>query len=455
MKNEIEGKNILVVGLGRSGIAACQALVKLGANVSVQDSKKEEDVSDEVLAFLKDKNIKYCLGCSPKSIKDYQMIVPSPGVPLTLDFIVEAKKAGVEISGELEIAYRMGKGKCVAITGTNGKTTTTTLVGEMFQASGRDTCIVGNIGVAVINKAIAANDDTWLVTEISSFQLETIDQFKPEISAILNLTPDHLDRHGNMENYGLTKANIFKNQKRDSCVVMNFDDKESFALATKTKAKVVPFSREEKMKFGAFVKNDKIVIADYDGKIIEFCKINDLQIPGLHNLENALAATAIAFFSGINPKVITETLRNFSGVEHRIEYCGTIVGIKYVNDSKGTNTDAAIKAIEAMKKNIILIAGGYDKGAEYEKFISAFSGRVKHAVLMGATASKIKITAEKMGFSNTTIMKDMEDCVREASRVAKKGDIVLLSPACASWDMYDNFEQRGEHFKECVERLER
>lgn len=374
---------------------------------------------------------------------------------MDLDLIKRAKAANVPVMGEMEIAYRVGRGKYVAITGTNGKTTTTTLVGEMFGTAGMDTSVVGNIGVAVIGEAMSASDKTWLITETSSFQLETICDFKPEISAILNITPDHLDRHGSMENYAMTKARIFENQDKDGYLIMNFDDKDCFALAKKSNATIVPFSREEKLMFGAFVKNDMIVVRNHEEETIEFCRVDQLKIPGDHNLENALAATAIGYFAGLPPEKITKALKEFGGVEHRIEYCGTVDGVRYVNDSKGTNTDAATKAIDAVKGDVILIAGGYDKGADFAPLIKAFGNKVKHAVLLGATAAKIKLTAEKNGYADTIIMKDMDDCVREAARLAKKGDTVLLSPACASWDMYDNFEQRGDHFKKCVEGLEK
>ncbi len=451
----IEGKKVLVIGLGNSGKAAVQAMVKLGADVSVQDSKNEGDIDTQLIAFLRDKNVTCYLGCQPDDMSAFDMLILSPGVSPELGFIKEARAAGAEIIGELEIAYRVGNGNYVAITGTNGKTTTTTLVGEIYKASGRRTYVVGNIGVAVISKALSAESDSWLVTETSSFQLETTRDFRPEISAILNLTPDHMDRHKTMERYGEAKAQIFKNQSEDQYCVINYDDKVCLALADDCKAKVVPFSRKEELDFGAFVKDGKITVRDEAGKTVEICGADELQIPGSHNLENALAACAIAYFGGIDPQVIAQTLRSFKGVEHRIELCNEIDGIRFVNDSKGTNPDAAIKAIEAMKENIILIAGGYDKNASFDEFVAAFDGRVKALLLIGKTASKIKEAAEKAGFTNSIILKDMESCVREAYRIAEPGDVVLLSPACASWDMYTSFEQRGRHFKSCVHELER
>ena len=454
MISDMKDKKVLIVGMGKSGKAAAQAMVKLGADVCVQDSKKEEEVDPQLRVFLKDRNIKCYWNDQPKDMSVFDMLILSPGVPPRLDFIDEAKKHGAEIIGELEIAYRVGKGNYVAITGTNGKTTTTTLVGEIYKAAGKKTYVVGNIGVAVISKALSAEEDSWLITETSSFQLETIKDFCPEISAVLNLTPDHMDRHQTMEKYADAKAQIFKNQNKNQYCIINYDDEECFKLAEKCSASVVPFSRKHELDFGAYVHDDIIIVRDKE-KAVEICRADELQIPGAHNLENALAACAIAYFGGIDPEVISKVLKEFRGVEHRIELCNEIDGVGFVNDSKGTNPDAAVKAIEAIKKDIILIAGGYDKDSFFDDFVKAFDGRVKALLLMGKTATKIKDAAEKVGFTKSIILKDMEACVREAYRIAEPGDTVLLSPACASWDMYTSFEQRGNHFKSCVRALER
>ena len=449
----MKDKKALVVGMGRSGIAAAYALINAGIKVSVQDSKQKDAIDPEALKIFEAKGIDMFFGSVPEDMSSFDSVVVSPGVPTDLGFIKEAKAGGAEIIGELELAYRLGKGSYAAITGTNGKTTTTTLTGEMFKAAGRTTHVVGNIGVAVVSKAAQAEDEDWLVTEVSSFQLETIDEFHPKVSALLNLTPDHLDRHKTFENYIAAKARVFENQTKEDYAVLNFDDPLVMKLAPEIEATVVPFSRVEELPFGAFVKNGDIVIRDHDEKLITFCAADDLLIPGTHNLENALAATAVAWFAGVDKEAITKALTTFAGVEHRIEDCGTVDGVKYINDSKGTNPDAAIKAIEAIKENIILIAGGYDKGSDFTEFVEAFDGRVKHVILLGTTAVKIKDAAEKAGFTATTIVKDMDDCVKEAARLAKEGDNVLLSPACASWDMYGSYEERGRHFKKCVEEL--
>lgn len=453
--NQLEGKRILVVGMGKSGIAATQALLKLGAVVSVYDRKEEDKLDTSLIQFLRNKNATCYFGEEPDNTGDLDMVVISPGVPLDTGFVQKAKEAGAEVIGELEIAYRVGKGKYAAITGTNGKTTTTTLVGEIFKNSGRKTFVVGNVGVAVISKALCTTEDDWLVTEVSSFQLETTRDFKPEVSALLNITPDHMDRHKTLENYARAKAMIFKNQDKNQYFVVNYDDEESMKLVKQCPAKVVPFSRKAELSFGCYVLDGDIVIRNEQGQIIDICSKDDLKIPGAHNLENALAAVAVGYFSGISPDVIAKTLREFEGVEHRLEFSGEVDGVRFVNDSKGTNPDASIKAIEAIKDGIILIAGGYDKGSEYDEFVNAFQGKVKHLLLLGKTAPKIKETAERLGFTNITMCRDMDECVRVGYKLASPGDTVLLSPACASWDMYTCFEQRGEHFKNCVRDLEK
>lgn len=451
----MKGKKVLVVGMGRSGKAAVEALCQAGAAVSAQDSKTADTMEPEFIRFLEENNVSTYFGKIPSDMGDFDCIVLSPGVPPSLDFIREAAAKGAEVIGELELAYRFCKGRFVSITGTNGKTTTTTLVGEIYKAAGRDTCVGGNIGRAIAVDAMEAGENTWMITETSSFQLETIVDFRPEVSAILNLTPDHLDRHKTMENYGRAKAAVFKNQTPDQYCVLNMDDPACYELGEREgcRAKIIPFSRMKELSLGAFVKDDSIVIRNEAGEEIVICGTEELKIPGSHNLENALAAAAIAYFGGIDSAVIGDVLRTFAGVEHRIEFICEKNGVRFVNDSKGTNTDAAIKAIEAMKENILLIAGGYDKGSEYDQFIDAFEGRVKALILMGVTAPKIRAAAEAKGFSAIYDAKDMEECVRLGYEMAQPGDVVLLSPACASWDMYDNFEQRGDHFRECAQKL--
>lgn len=453
MRKELVGKKVLIVGMGKSGIAATQVLLKLGAKVSVQDAKIAEDFDQQFIKFLQNLDVKCYFGTTPGPEDVFDMLVLSPGVPPDLEFVDEAKSKGAEIVGELEIAYRIGNGKYIAITGTNGKTTTTTLVGEIFKNAGRKTYVVGNIGVAVIGSALIAERDAWMVTEVSSFQLETTRFFKPKVSAILNLTQDHMDRHKSMKNYGAAKARIFRNQDENDFVIANFDDKACFGLTASAKARVVPFSRLEVLDFGCYVKDGVIYINDGVREPIFICPTDQLSIPGSHNVENALAAAAISYFAGVDRAVIGETLRSFRGVEHRLEFVEIVDGIRFVNDSKGTNPDSSIKAVEAMKSGIILIAGGYDKGSDFDDLINSFNGKVKAMVLLGKTAYKIKETAEKLGFENIKMAKDMDEAVNIAYGLASPGDTVLLSPACASWDMYTCFEQRGEHFKTLVHKL--
>lgn len=447
-------KKVLIIGLGKSGIAAAQAMLRLGAEVSIQDSKREEQVEPQLVTFLKGKGVRCYFDQIPPDMHVYDMLILSPGVSPELPFITEAAAGGAEIIGELEIAYRIGCGNYVAITGTNGKTTTTTLTGEIFKAAKRKTYVVGNIGVAVISASIDAEEDDWMVTETSSFQLETIRYFKPVVSAILNLTPDHLNRHHTMKAYGQAKARIFENQSSDGYLVINYDDKTCYRLAEGCKAKVVPFSRKEQLSFGAFVKDGNIVIVPESGERIVICPVDGLKVMGDHNLENVLAAAAIAYFAGIEPEVIGKTVMEFGGVEHRLEFCNEIEGVRYYNDSKGTNVDASLTAIRAVKENIILIAGGDGKEQNFDQLIQGFGKSVKQLILLGRDGHIIKEAAERRGFNRIISCKDMDECVRKAYEIAEKGDNVLLSPACASWDMYDNYEQRGEHFKNCVDRLE-
>ncbi len=451
--NNIRNKRVLIVGMGKSGVAATQAMLKLGAQVTIQDSKEESKVDAQLLNFLRGKGVTMCMGEIPEDMSSFDMLILSPGVDPELAFIEEAKNSGAEIVGELEIAYRVARGNFIAITGTNGKTTTTTLVGEIFKKAGRSTHVVGNIGVAVISKALETTEDDWLVTETSSFQLQTTKYFKPVVSAILNITPDHLNRHHTMENYGLAKANVFANQDETGYCIINGDDELCRRLSEKCKAKVIEFSSTRELGEGAFVKGEKLIIANEKGELVELCDKSDLQIIGKHNVENALAAAAICYFAGIDERVIAETLKTFKGVEHRIEYSGMIDGVRFYNDSKATNVDAALTALRAIEKNVVLIAGGDGKSQDFKPFIKNFNGSVKHMILLGRDGKIIAEAADKEGFKSYTYAKDMEECVKKAFEIAEEGDTVLLSPACASWDMYDNFEQRGNHFKEIVARL--
>ncbi len=446
---DFKAKKVLVAGMGKSGLAAAEMLINEGAIVDLYDQKE-----NPTLPSVLTEGAGTCFfGRNPENPGSYDYLVLSPGISPEVSYAKEAADAGVTILGELELAWQLGRGNYVAITGTNGKTTTTALTGEIFKKAGRDTRVVGNIGVAVVGQSVAAKDDTWLVTEVSSFQAETIKDFHPHVSAILNVTPDHMNRHHTLENYAAAKARVFENQGPEDYFVVNFDDPESMKLVNSCKAQVIPFSRKAKPEPGCYADGGWIVVAPKVGEQVKICPVEDLQIPGNHNLENALAAVAMSYFAGISPEIIAETLREFQGVAHRMEFAGSVNGVRFVNDSKGTNPDASIKAIEATNTPMIIIAGGYDKGSTYDEFIAAFGHKVKGLVLMGKTAPKIREAAEKAGFTAITEASDMKDSVTKAFALAAEGDTVLLSPACASWDMYRCFEDRGEDFKTCVKNL--
>ncbi len=446
-EKNIYGKKTLVVGLGKSGTAAAEALKLVGAQVSVYDGREDE----QKRRWAEENGFSFSFGERPDYVSGFDLVVLSPGVPVDTEFVKEASQEGAEVIGELELAYRLGRGNYIAITGTNGKTTTTALTGEIFKAAGKKTEVVGNIGVAVISRALTASEDTCMVTECSSFQLETTEEFHPSVSALLNVTPDHLNRHGTMENYVRAKAKIFANQDENDYFIYNADDEICSETASFCRAVKVPFSRKKELPFGAFVSGGKIVVADADGRT-EICGAEELLIPGQHNLENALAAAAIAVFSGIDAQTVADVFRSFPGVSHRLERCGQKNGVYFVNDSKGTNPDAAIRAVLSFH-DIVLIAGGYDKGAEFEEFTGSFRGHVKELVLMGTTAPKIRQAAEAAGFHRIHMVKDMKEAVNLSFSLAEPGDTVLLSPACASWDMYKKFEDRGDDFKRCVTEL--
>ena len=445
--------DILVVGMGRSGKAAIKALSGTGARLYAQDSQDASNMDEDFLEFLAEGHVKTFFGTLPDDMGMFDMLVLSPGVPPQLGFIQEAEQKGAEIIGELELAYRMTDAHFAAITGTNGKTTTTTLVGEIFKAAGRKTSVVGNIGNPVVTEAVNADRDAWMVTEVSSFQLETTKDFRPEVSAILNLTPDHLNRHKTMKAYGDAKARVAVNQSPDQYLIINHDDSAVIELAKQSKATIVPFSRKEALSAGAYLDGDEIVIRDFDGSLHDICSRNDLRIIGDHNVENVLAAAALCYFAGIDEKVIGDAVKAFPGVEHRIEFCGSSDGVDYYNDSKGTNVDAAVIALKALRNNIILIAGGDGKAQDFTDLAEHLSGAVKALVLLGRDGPLIEEAARRAGFEEIYSCGSMEECVRRASEIAQSGDKVLLSPACASWDMYPNYEVRGRHFKQCVKDI--
>jgi UDP-N-acetylmuramoylalanine--D-glutamate ligase len=451
---EIDGKRVLIIGLAVSGIPTVRVLASMGAQVTVSD-KKDRDQLQPALKELEGVDAAYRLGDQRPELAEWpDFAVISPGVPTDIPLVRELKRLNKEVISEIELSYRLTKAPIVAITGTNGKTTTTALTGRILEESGRTTHVVGNIGKPIISVVPSTEESHVLVAEISSFQLETIKSFRPVSAAILNLTPDHLDRHKSFENYVAVKAKVFENQGPDDHMVLNADDSETAMLSKRCRSRVIFFSRKKTLDNGVFLEDGYIVIADGKQKQ-RVCKADSIKIPGAHNLENALAATALAWSVGVEPNAIARGLMSFEGVEHRLENVAEINGVAYINDSKGTNTDASIKAIQAVSGPIILIAGGYDKGSGFEALVNNFEGRVRAVVLLGQTADRIKKTCQNRNYKNIYIVGNMEDAVKTAASIARPGDTVLLSPACASWDMFKNFEERGRVFKAAVERLRR
>ena len=448
----MEINTAIVAGTGKSGISATKLLVNHGVKVYLFDENKDRDIE-----AIKEKTgdselVQIELGeLGEDALSSSQLMVISPGIPVDAPFTDVVRNAGIPIWSEIELAYHYGKGKIAAITGTNGKTTTTALVGEIVKAHNAKTIVVGNIGIPYTELCDTTDDDSDTVAEISSFQLETVIDFHPNVSAILNLTPDHLNRHYTFENYGNVKFSITKNQTMDDVTVLNYDDEHTRAMGEKAKdhCHVVYFSRLEKPAGGVYVEDGDIILEDGDKKI-NVLAIKDLKLMGAHNVENVLAAVGISYYMGVPVDVIRDVATSLKAVAHRIEYVDTVDGVAYYNDSKGTNPDAAIKGIQAMVAPTFLIGGGYDKGSEYDEWIEAFDGKVKWLVLIGQTAQKIADCAKRHGFNSIIFEENLQDAVAYCHENAVDGDAVLLSPACASWGQFDNYEQRGDMFKEYV-----
>ncbi|MEX1376964.1 MAG: UDP-N-acetylmuramoyl-L-alanine--D-glutamate ligase [Eubacteriales bacterium] len=444
--------NVLIVGVARSGIGAANLLHSLGAKVTINDIKTESDLSDQLQ--LLDKGVNLTLGCKADGlVAGKDLIVVSPGIPTSLSFFEVAKKRRVPVIGEVELAYSVCPARVAAITGTNGKTTTTALLGAIFKKQSENSFIVGNIGFAFSSKVLEMKEDSNVALEVSSFQMETIKKFRPKVSAILNITEDHIARHGSMDEYIRCKKRIFENQKDGDVLVLNYDDQTTRKMADEAKCKVVFFSKGDIDFDGACVADNKIIIKD-DGKIIEICDKENVSLPGVHNLENVLAAVAIAHFYGIGEDAISYAVQNFKSVEHRLEFVLEHTGIRYINDSKGTNTDASVWAVKAMDRPTIIILGGYEKGAEFDGLIESFSELIKGAVVIGQTKEKIIAAMKKAGFKNYKESNTFEDAVYTALEMASEGYNILLSPACASFDMFKDFEQRGRRFKEIAREIQ-
>ncbi|MDD3653331.1 MAG: UDP-N-acetylmuramoyl-L-alanine--D-glutamate ligase [Desulfotomaculaceae bacterium] len=446
---ELAGKKILVVGAGRSGMAVSRFLIEKGASAVLTDSNNMTG-QEAMLQQLTAAGVRLALGGNPEVNRgSFDLVVISPGVPLTADPARASIKNSIPVIGELELAYCFSRTPIVAITGTNGKTTTTALTGEIFQDAGHKTLVGGNIGLPLVTEVERYSPSDVIVAEVSSFQLETTCTFRPKVAVVLNITPDHLDRHGNMGNYIAAKARIFANQEQDDATVLNYDDPPTAALASKSRGKTVFFSRQAELNTGVCVKEGNIV-AKLDGKLENICGVHELAIPGAHNLENALAAVAVAKIMGIASDSIASTLKNFKGVAHRLEFVAEINGVQYINDSKGTNPASSIKALEAYDKPIVLIAGGKNKGNDFGGFAEKIIERVRVLIVLGQCAGQIADAAKARGFNSILYASDFKEAVFLAHKSARTGDVVLLSPACASWDMFNNYEERGELFKKIV-----
>jgi UDP-N-acetylmuramoylalanine--D-glutamate ligase len=447
---DVKGKRVLVVGLGKSGIASALFLADHGARVAVSDTKSQEDLHHEIPQLL-DRGIGVEAGYhGERTFKEQELIVISPGVPYDVPQLEQARQAGIPVIGEVELAARYLKGQIVAITGSNGKTTTTALAGEIIAAGGKKTLVGGNIGTPAISFVNSATDDTWIVLEVSSFQLETIETFHPKIAIVLNVTPDHLDRHHTFENYAAAKARIFENQTAGDFAVLNADDATCVAMAEKTKAAVYWVSRLHLVEHGAFVRGDEIIWRDKVGEQ-PIMLVKDIALKGAHNVENVLAGVCAGMLAGVAPADIRRAVANFKAVEHRLEYVASIRGVDYYNDSKATNVDATIKALESFSGGIHLILGGKDKGSDYTVLNPLLSERVKRVYTIGAAATKIE---SQIKGAQVVSAGTIDNAVRRASELAAAGDIVLLAPACASFDQFMSYEHRGRVFKDLVKQLE-
>jgi UDP-N-acetylmuramoylalanine--D-glutamate ligase len=451
---ELSNKRVLVVGLGKSGVASALFLKAHGARVTVSDTKSGDELRNEIPALLDHGITVETGGHGERTFREQDLIVVSPGVPADAPLLKQARSLGEVVIGEIELAANFLPGPIVAITGSNGKTTTTTLVGEILAAGGIPVLVGGNIGTPAISLAEQARRETAIVLEVSSFQLETIQTFHPKVAVVLNVTPDHLDRHRTLDAYVDAKARIFENQGSQDFAVLNADDAICVAMAQRTKAQVFWFSRQKEVKQGAWVNNGNIYFRD-EGQAREVMLVSEIPLKGAHNLENVLAAVSAAALMRCRPEKIRQAVRDFKAVEHRLEYVATIRGVDYYNDSKATNVDATIKALESFPGNIHLILGGKDKGSDYSVLNDLLRNRVKRVYTIGAAAAKIEsqIISTNNGGPEQVHAETLENAVRKANALAESGEVVLLAPACASFDQFKNYEHRGRTFKEIVQGL--
>ena len=446
-------KRVMVVGAGKSGIAAIGLLNSIGAYSILYDSNKELALNELEEKLPKPFHGEILLGELSNEVKEsLDYVVLSPGVPTDLPYVNELREKGITILGEIELAYQFSKGKVAAITGTNGKTTTTTLVGEIMKSFYESVFVVGNIGIPYTEMVTQTTNESGTVAEMSSFQLETVLSFRPDVSAILNITPDHLNRHHTMEGYIEAKLRITMNQNEQDVCILNYEDAELRKQSKNIKTNILWFSSSHILEKGLYLKDESIIYND-GNKEVEIIHIHDLQIFGRHSYENVMAAVGIAICLKVPYDCIKKALVAFKGVEHRIEYVTTKRGVKYYNDSKGTNPDASIQAMKAMQTKTLLIAGGYDKNSEYDEWIQAFDDKVTYLVLLGQTRMKIKEAAMRLGVKNIVLVESLQEAVTFCTQHAKEGESVLLSPCCASWGMFKKYEERGEMFKEFVHAI--
>lgn len=444
----MKDKRVLVVGLGITGIASIKALNELGAIIYAYDGQSE-DKMQKVLEELKDIDVKYYFDSLDFDTDNIDFVIKSPGIKFETPIMQKLLDANLRIIGDLEAGYLITNNKFVAITGTNGKTTTTSLIGAIINSSGRKCKITGNIGSGALYDSYISEKDEVIIVEASSFQLESTEKFKPFISIVTNLSPDHIDWHKSEDNYYRAKFKIAINQDKNDYCILNYEDDLTRNYLELINTNILYFSSNRILDNGIYVENMQIVY-NYNNEKSVIMDVDDIFIVGKHSLENVLAACAAAKLLGIDNNTITNAVKNFKGVEHRLEYFDTYNGVKFYNDSKGTNPDASIKAVTGVKPPIVLIAGGYDKDSEYDEFIESFDNRVKALILLGQTREKIKECALKHGFKNIYLVENMDEAVHLSYELSEKGDTVLLSPACASWGMYENYEVRGKDFKERV-----
>jgi UDP-N-acetylmuramoylalanine--D-glutamate ligase len=457
MKMIYQGQTVLVVGAAKSGLAAARFLLDNGARVILTDIRSLETLRSEIAALCEPARTAGELilelgGHRDGSFSSCNFVVVSPGVPLSLPYFDISRRAGIPILAEVELAFRHLKGNILGITGSNGKTTTTTLVADMLAGAGMKAYAAGNIGTPLISLAANSSPGDFYAVELSSFQLESIEEFRPFIGSILNLTPDHMDRYAGFEDYVAAKRRLFMNQVKTDFAVLNAEDSRTAAMANEVAARPFLFSRRSVPEHGAFVRNDRVFFRDGQSEK-ELFPVNAVALKGTHNLENVLAASTMAILAGAAPESLEDSIRKFKGVEHRIEWVSDIDGVQYFNDSKATNVDATIKSIEAFPGNILLILGGRDKAGDFTALRSPVRSRVKHVVLIGEAAGKIR-----QALSGTVDMSEapsMQEAVSICRALARRGDTVLLAPACASFDMFQNYEHRGRVFKEAVHELDK